>query len=160
PAWLIAWEWVIFLVGFCLVRQLARTDADNRGLLAALVASAVCLSAYAVYQYTVELPNERQAFSDPEERRRQLEERNIFLAPDDPQLEQWQKRIEMNNAFATYAHPNSFAGFLVLLIPPAAVWTVLEARRSRRSWRLPLAAGCVLLMAVALWMTHSRGALG
>src|SRR5262249_37806910 len=54
PAFLIAWEWVVLLVAFSLVRQLARTPGDNQRLLAAVLASGVSLSAYAIYQYADE----------------------------------------------------------------------------------------------------------
>jgi O-antigen ligase len=61
PAWLIAWEWLVLLVAFSLVRQLAESEAERRGLLAAVLAGAVSLSAYAVYQAGYELPARHQS---------------------------------------------------------------------------------------------------
>jgi O-antigen ligase len=51
PARLIVWEWVVLLVAFCLVRQLARSAAENRGLVAVCLATAVTLSLQAIYQH-------------------------------------------------------------------------------------------------------------
>ena len=45
PAWLIVSEWFVLVIAFVLVRDLARTEGDNRRLLAALLASAVSLGA-------------------------------------------------------------------------------------------------------------------
>src|SRR5262249_18046323 len=56
PATLIAWEWTALLMGFCLIRQLARGSTENAALLAAMLASCLALSVYAVGQYFIELP--------------------------------------------------------------------------------------------------------
>src|SRR5262245_25127191 len=77
PAWLIAWEWVVLLVAFCLVRQLVRSADDNRGLLAAILATGVTLAAYAAYQYAVELPRNRDLLNKPEELLRELARQQV-----------------------------------------------------------------------------------
>src|SRR5262245_30348799 len=51
PAWLMTWEWLTFFIAFYLVRRLAAWPSAGDGMLAALLASAVMLSAYAGYQY-------------------------------------------------------------------------------------------------------------
>ncbi|HKB41668.1 MAG TPA: hypothetical protein VKD72_34910, partial [Gemmataceae bacterium] len=51
PAHLIGWEWLVLFLALFLVRQLALTDEDRRGLLSAFLATVVVLSAYALYQY-------------------------------------------------------------------------------------------------------------
>ena len=48
PAWLIGWEWGILLLAVLHVRQLATEPGDNRGLLAAVLATGISLSAYAI----------------------------------------------------------------------------------------------------------------
>src|SRR5260370_38679740 len=92
-----------------------------------------------------------------------------------------QQRLLENNVFATYAHPNSFAGYLALLFPMAIAWTLAGLNSHRRQQRkqrefnsffslfslLPpvqflkvaLAAVGTLLIGLALWLTHSRGAI-
>jgi hypothetical protein len=159
PAWLIAWEWVVLLVAFCLVRQLVRTADDNRGLLAAILATAVSLAAYAAYQYVIELPSNRALLDDPEELRQELARQQVFVNAGDPQLDMWRKRILMNNVFATFAHPNTFAGYLALLLPAAVGLAAVGWRRQPRSGYAWATAGCAVLLALALWLTHSRGAL-
>jgi putative inorganic carbon (HCO3(-)) transporter len=140
PARLIAWEWLGFLTAFVLVRQLTLTPEERHGLYTAMLASAVMLSAYAVYQYVDELPMLRARIgNDP----------NLS-----PTLRQ---RIFENNVYSTFAHPNSYAGVMVLFLP-GLVGAAWASRRAPR-WRLILVAGCALLGFVALWLTHSRGAL-
>jgi hypothetical protein len=156
PAWLIAWEWLILILAFCLVRQLATGPDERRGFLAVLLATGVMLSALAVYQYVVELPRDRANAQNPIQLRQKLAEKfGVFVDPDDPQADFWRDRLLMNHAFASYANPNSFAGFLALLLPIGVGWAVAAWRRDRQ---LAMAVWVVLL-AVALWLTHSRGAI-
>jgi len=201
PAWLIASEWLTFLIAFILVRQLARTEGDGRRLLAALLASAVSLSAYGLFQRTVELPDQQNRFENPQRLVQALAKEGIYLDAKDPVLEHWKNRVQANTVFATFAHPNSFASFLALLLPAAVAWTLasrragsgsmIEDRGSRIEDRgskmedkeskptadasgLPspssllypssslktwLGGACALLIAVAIWLTNSRGAI-
>ena len=160
PARLIAWEWLIFLLVFALVRRLARTPAERGRLLAALVATGVSLSVYAIYQYAVELPRTRAALESPEALSKEVSRFNVYMPVGDPRLAGWMERVQQNNVFATYAHPNSFAGFLALIVPAAVGWALLAWRRDRRwSWRVAGTAGAAALVLVALWLTHSRGAI-
>jgi O-antigen ligase len=160
PAWLIAWEWVVLLIVFCLVRQLGTSTDDRRGLLAALLATGVMLSVLALYQYTVVLPQNRALAGNPAKLHDLLAKKHgIFLTPDDPQEQYWRERLLMDHVFATYGHPNSFAGFLALLLPIAVGWTYVTWKRYSGTWWPIAAAACVLLLAMALWLTHSRGGI-
>jgi hypothetical protein len=148
PAYLIACEWLVLLVAFCLVRQVASSSAtgrpgDNHRMLAALLASGVSLSAYAIYQYGVEMPPLRET----------VQEHPELFSP------AMAKRILETNVYATFAHPNAFAGYLALLLPGlvGAAWVC--RRRAGWSWQTVLIAGCSLLTAIGLWLTHSRGAI-
>jgi O-antigen ligase len=155
PALLIAWEWVVLLVAFCLVRDVTRMPADSRGLLAALVATGVSLSAYAIYQYMVELPALREIYADPEALRQALP----GVASDNSHVQLLYQRLQQNNVFATFAHPNTFAGYLALLLPAAIGSALISWRRQGPPWRTLLLAGCALMLMTALWLTHSRGAI-
>jgi hypothetical protein len=53
PAWVVSWEWAGLLAGFFLVRQIARSAADQQGLLAALLACGVCLAAQSLWQHVL-----------------------------------------------------------------------------------------------------------
>jgi hypothetical protein len=158
PALLIAWEWLILLFAFSLVRQLARTPEENRALLAAVLATGISLSVHAVYQYAVELPELRASSLDQEQLRQELTKINVHLPPDDPHLDFWRERIQMKSVFATYAHPNSFAGYLALLLPAAVGWT-LHAWRQGWKRHASLATGSTLVLGLALVLTFSRGAI-
>lgn len=160
PARLIAWEWLIFLLVFALVRRLARTPAERGYLLAALLATGVSLSLYAIYQYAIELPQTRAALETDEALSQEVARYNVYLPVGDPRLAGWRDRLQQNNVFATYAHPNSFAGFLALIMPATVGWALLLWRRNRR-WSLwvCVAAGSAVLVLMALWLTHSRGAI-
>src|SRR5207244_831743 len=63
------------------------------------------------------------------------------------------------NVYGTFAHPNSFAGYLALLLPAAIAWAVVCWRRYGLSGWTIAVVGCALLIGTALWLTHSRGAI-
>jgi hypothetical protein len=189
PAWLIVSEWFVFLIVYVLVRQLARTEGENRRLLAAVLASGVSLSAFAIFQRTVEMPDQYKQFDNPQRLVQALAKEGIYLDEKDPMLEHWKKRIQSKAVFATYAHPNSFASYLALLLPAAVGLTLASRRRiedggsriedrgskiedgrsilnsrssildPRSSTRAWLVGACALMMAVALWLTNGRGAI-
>jgi O-antigen ligase len=154
PAWLIAWEWLVLLVLFVLVRQLARTAGERRSLLAAVVATGVSVSGHALYQYTIEFPNQRKLAANPQQL--QKEASSLGLQADDPNLIE---RLQEANVFATFAHPNSFAGYLALLLPAAVGFAIVCWRKYGLSWWAVAVTGCALLTGTALWLTHSRGAI-
>jgi O-antigen ligase len=176
PAFLIASEWLVLLCAFCLVRQLARTPAEDHGLLAALLASAVSISSFALYQYTVVFPEMRRTYgTDLHALLDAMAAENVVANP-----ELLQRRLAEDNVFGTYSHPNSFAGYLALLLPLAIAWTFSaigmwrveceapNAEHTRmsslysvlRPRALPILAGAgTLLIGLALWLTHSRGAI-
>jgi tetratricopeptide (TPR) repeat protein len=160
PAWLIAWEWLILLVLFALVRQLARTPGERRSLLAAAVATAVSLSSQTIYEYAIVKPQDRQKAASPAKLRQEVAKLGIYLQEDDPQLEHWRNRFVADNVSATFANSNSLAGYLALLLPAAVGWTLVCRRRQGRTgwWTVALAV-CALLLGVQLWLTLSRGAL-
>lgn len=62
-------------------------------------------------------------------------------------------RIESGRVYSTFILPNTFAGFLILLLPPAIGFFKLE--KKLRAFILPV----ILLMAAALIMTKSRAGL-
>lgn len=187
PAVLIAWEWLALFVALFLIRQLATSESDRRHLLAALIASAVSLSAYAIYQYAVELPKLQQHLqpTTPEVRYTPrhvvafwgnaipgplpvipLIHRVVVEQADAATLErqdfqrQLSRRIEENlHAFATFAHPNTFAGYLVLFLPAMLVAIYLCYRRQHTGLQAILAGTVVVIVLLALFLTHSRGAI-
>ena len=158
-AMLIAWEWVVMLLACSIVRQIARSPRESQCLLAILLASAVSLSVYSIYQAAVDLPNNRELLKDETRLARVAAEQNMPLDPDGKYLEILKQRIEMDHVFATFAHPNAFAGFLALLFP-ALIGLVFAAKRNG-AHRAVLWLGGIAIATVggALWLTHSRGAI-
>ncbi|MBI1913691.1 MAG: hypothetical protein HYS12_02885 [Planctomycetes bacterium] len=176
PAQLIAWEWLVLFLALFLMRQLAVTDQDRRGLLSAFLATAVILSAYALYQSAVELPAKRDQLRA--ELERPADQQHLALlavgpagvllreqrradreAEDLVRADEVARRLEINErSTSTFADARSFAGYLVLLLPALAVAAWLCWRRQGAGPASLLTAGCVLLVGAALWTTHALGA--
>jgi hypothetical protein len=175
PAQLISWEWLVLFLALFLVRQLARTDEDRRGLLSALLATVVALSAYAIYQSAVELPDKRAQLSAQLERPANKQRLGLrALGPAGVVLEAQRRadremnrlvrdeeiarRLEINErATSTFAEAATFAGYLLLLLPGMAVAAWLCWRRRGVSPLSLLITGCALLAGIALWTTHALG---
>lgn len=174
PALLFAWEWLVLLVAFCLVRQLATSTGDNRRLLAAVMATGVSVAAVAIHQHFVSFPAQHASIQpdtpgtgvtlpngqeyQPSKLREILKSGGIYVA-DDGKLEGYAERMLMDHAFSTFAHPNALAGYLALLLPTAIGWTIACARAGRLGWLTGSAAVCTLVIAAGLYYTHSKGAM-
>jgi O-antigen ligase len=156
-AWIVTWEWLSFFVVLYLVRRLATWPGASDGLLAALLASAVMLSVYAAYQYVVEIP--ANAALTPAQIEAQMAEEGLTYAPDDFKSSQLMERARSPNVFATFGHPNSFGGYVGLLLPIAVGLTLAGWRAGGWTWQTELLVACTGLMALALWWTQSRGAI-
>jgi O-antigen ligase len=142
PAWMIAWEWLALWLGFVLVRQLFTSTDAQQGLLTALLATCVTVSIFGIYQGTVQLPQMAREFG-----------------ADESISEMFRKRILDGHVYSTFAHPNSFAGYLVLLLPALVGAGYLALRRGTAPVVLTGAVFCAGLGIWALWLTHSRGAI-
>lgn len=147
PAYLIAWEWLALALAFVLVRRLARDDGEQHRLLAALVASAISISAYAIYQYVHEFPDMRRFLDE-----------QIQAAPANYWLVQSRDRLDLG-VYGTFVHPNSFSGYLGLFLPAGLGWAWVAWRCGGWSWKSAATAGCALTMVIALLLTRSKGAI-
>jgi O-antigen ligase len=104
------WQWLSFGLCFFLARQLVRTAAERRAVVALLMSVAVALSVLGYYQYFREHPLTRQQYlSDPE---KVLREAQIFAPAGTPQRATFENRLFSTEPFATFALTNSLAGFL------------------------------------------------
>ncbi len=159
PARIMAWEWFGLFLTFFVVRQLAVTPAEQRGLFNVLLAGAVALAAHGIYQDRIELPGMRRDFGDVAKLREALARRGVLEDYSEGALEQYLLRLKQNNIFGPYAHPNSYAGYLALWLPGLIGAVVVCRRTGAPNWQTILAAGCAVLAGAALWLTHSRGAL-
>jgi hypothetical protein len=159
PARIMAWEWFGLFLTFFVVRQLAVTQAEQRGLFNVLLAGAVALAAHGIYQDRIELPGTRQDYGDVEKLREALARRGVLEEYSEGALEQYLLRLRQNNIFGPFAHPNSYAGYLVLWLPGLIGAVVVCRRTGAPNWQTILTACCAALGGVALWLTHSRGAM-
>lgn len=174
PALLVAWEWLVLLVVFCLVRQLASGIGDARRLLAAVLATGVCIAAVAIYQHFITFPAQFASIRpdadtkvvavlpngteyDPEKVQKEWAKAGVHL--EESRIEGMADRMLMDHVSGTFAHPNALSGYLALLLPAAVGWTWTSWRRQLPQWQTIGALVCTLLMAAALWYTHSKGAM-
>jgi len=140
----LAWEWAGLGVAYFLVRNLPRTRGESSALAGSLIATAVAVSAYGLYQYARELPATRAFYVH---HRPEILAR-LGIAPGSPQQELYESRLlRSSEPNATFALANSLAGFLV---GPAVLGLAigLEALR-RRDGRAYLA----LLLGALPWLT-------
>ena len=153
----LAWEWAGLGFSYVLARNLPRTRGESTVLAGALVATAVAVSAYGLYQARVEMPALKQRFlHNPTQ---VMLEAKI---PQDPQrLRVFADRLlGSNEVFATFGLANSLAGFLVgpLVLALAMLTRNLAARSAPGSrWGvIGLAAIPLLCLVTCLLLTKSR----
>jgi hypothetical protein len=158
PAINLAWEWVGLGVMYFLVRNLPRTAQESSALTGAMLATAVAVSVYGLYQAKVELPElQRQFQRNPRE---VLQTLGFTGQPGSREEMVFRDRLlNSNEVFSTFALANSLAGFIVgpLVIALAVAFQNLvlgDLPGSR--WRvLGMAAPPLVAMLVCLILTKS-----
>lgn len=156
-----AWEWLGVGIGYVLIRNLPRTRGESSAIAAALLATAVAVSAYGHYQVDVEHPEMRDMYrKNP---RAVLSQAGLDpdLGPGDPERKRFEDRLlGSREPVATFALANTLAGFLVG--PTAAGLSLalraLTRREARKALPLLLAAVPLLSLSTCLLMTKSRSA--
>ena len=120
-----------------------------------MVALAVFLSLYGLYQYGIELPNTRHMYAtNPDEMLRNAGE---WYPPGSPEREAFEQRLASLEPMATFALTNSFAGFLAPWAIVVLGAFVLPAPRLAIRNKLPLALFLIPL-GLCLLLTKSRSA--
>jgi O-Antigen ligase len=152
-----AWEWVAVGVAYLLLRNLPRTRGEASAIAAALMAAAIALAAYAMYQIVFEFPGQRALFlANPREA---LLRHGMDPNIGPQQMARFEDRlVGSREPIATFALANTLAGFLV---GPMAVALVMALRglTRRENWKaVALAAPLGLLLLVCLMLTKSRSA--
>ena len=154
PAINMLWEWVAYGLCFLLARQLIVTRREARAVIGVMVALAVVLAAYGLYQYYWELPATRgEFFRNPEAAMRKA---GVWYEPGSREFELFLARLDTYKPMATFGLTNSLAGFLApWLVVTAGIG--LGAGLKRKRWLAWLAVlACALPIAVCLFLTHSR----
>jgi len=159
PAINMLWEWVAFGLSFLLARQLLVGQRETRMLVAAMIALAVALSGDGLYQYLYEMPATRAEYQrNPD---KALRDAGLWFEKDTPSRKLFEYRLQSKEPFATFALPNSLAGFLApWLVVGVGIWVGGLSAMSplrRRLFRTG-AALCLILVAACLLLTKSRSA--
>jgi len=159
PAINLAWEWVALGFTYLLVRNLPRTRGESSALAGALVATAVAVSSYGLYQAKIELPLIQAEFQrNP---RQVLEKMGIEPGGRGEMLLR-NRLMYSNEIWSTFALANSLAGFIVgPLVLALAVGFYNLARHDAPGSRwvaLAMAAPLILVLLVCLILTKSRSA--
>ncbi|QDV32704.1 O-antigen ligase family protein [Tautonia plasticadhaerens] len=164
----LAWQWAGVGLAYVLLRNLPRTRAESWALAGILAATAAAVSAYAVYQVGVELPELRRQYERNPERVMALA--GVTAEPGSPEYRLFADRlVGSKEPYSTFALANSLGGYVVgPLVLGLGVLLAGLARRFRGdrdpfnpqpTWSsLPMAALPVLLLLVVLLLTKSRSA--
>jgi hypothetical protein len=158
PAITMAWEWGALGLLYLLVRNLPRGRGESATLAGAVVATAVAVAAYGLYQVPVEFPALRAMFH----RSPEVVLVRMGIEPGSPSADAFRRRLmDSNEPFSTFALANSLAGFLVGPMALAFAVALENLRREGRGSRLvafALASLPGLLMLICLMLTKSRSA--
>lgn len=149
----ILWHWVSFGLAFFLTRQWLRTPDQQRALTSVLIASAVGLSAFGVYQYFVALPALRAEFRVDEDQ--VLRDAGVHAPPGSPERRQFADRLRSLEPTASFALTNSLAG---VLVPWLMMLLALQpiTRKERRLSTLAAGGLGLAVIGICLLLTKSR----
>jgi O-antigen ligase len=149
------WQWVIYGVVVLLLRQLIRTDRQERALSAIMIGVALILSTHAYYQYFYSMERLRQAFDQNPEM--------AFAGaawPIDggsPAQKLIASRVHSREPLATFALTNSLAGYLApWLVVTLAI--AMVGLKDRRYGQMAVAFAIAAALAGCLFLTKSRTA--
>ncbi len=146
-----AWEWGGLGLLYALVRNLPRTRGESATLAGVVVATAVAVAGYGLFQDRCEFAQLRRMFTaNPEAMMAPL-----GIAPGTPAAESFRQRLmDSNEPFSTFALANSLAGFLV---GPLVLLFAVGLDNLRRDGRGPKAVSFVLaaLPALSCWSACS-----
>jgi O-antigen ligase/tetratricopeptide (TPR) repeat protein len=158
PAITMAWEWGSLGLLYFLIRNLPRSRGESAALLGAVVATAVALAAYGLYQIPVEFAQLRDTFTRSPERVLL----RLGIEPGSPSAEALKKRLmDSNEPFSTFALANSLAGFLVgpmALMFAVALENLKREGRGSRLVAFAMATLPALIVLTCLVLTKSRSA--
>jgi hypothetical protein len=155
----LAWDWAGLGIAYVLARNLPRTRGESTVLAGALVATAVAVSAYGLFQARVEIPQLKERF--------QRNPAQVMLeakVPADPQrIRAFADRLlGSNEVFSTFGLANSLAGFLVgplVLVLAMMIRNLADRPAPGSRWGvIGLAAIPLLCLLTCLILTKSRSA--
>lgn len=127
------WEWIGLGVAFFVMRQLVETARETRAVIAVMIALAVGISAYGLYQSWWEMARSREAFAaDPEGAMRAA---GVYFQPGSAERKHFEDRLQNTEPLATFALTNSLAAFLSpWLIVLLGIAASVRAHRRQLLW--------------------------
>ncbi|EAQ78028.1 O-antigen ligase family protein [Blastopirellula marina] len=150
------WTYAGLVIAYFLYRQLFRSAARKRALIAIVIATVTVCATYAIYQYRVEIPQMQADYlADKEQGRRDA---GIAGDDDDPQVRNFESRLMSTEPASTFTLTNSLAGFLAVgLIITAGV--AIQQVRARSYLQAAVLAVILCLLCGTLILTKSRTAV-
>lgn len=155
PALNMLWEWIGLGIAFFLARQVFSSARERRAIGAVMVALAVVVSVYGLYQYSVELPATRALYEQSPDK--VLRDAGLWFPPGSPGREAYAQRLASLEPMATFALTNSLAGFLAPWAMVILGACFLAAKRLSGLQRSAIAL-LLIPLGLCLLLTKSRSA--
>ena len=152
PAMNMLWEWIGMGLCFFLARQLIDTAREARAVVAVMIALAVALSGYGLYQRAYELPGRGGRSTRPIPIGA-LHNVGLWMPPNSPGRKLFEDRLANVEPTATFALTNSLAGFLTPWLVVLAGLIGSTLRKGKRPWAMIVA---LIPIAACLLLTKSR----
>ncbi|MHB8899182.1 MAG: O-antigen ligase family protein [Thermoguttaceae bacterium] len=155
PALNMLWEFLGLAIAFFLARQTLVSGVQRRAAGAVMVALAVVVSVYGLYEYSVELPAMRENYRRAPDQ--MLRDAGLWWPAGSPERMAFEQRMASLEPMATFALTNSLAGFLA----PWAIVTLAVCVTSVRQLTARQRLGIALLLVpigLCLLLTKSRSA--
>jgi O-antigen ligase len=154
PALNMLWEWIGFGLAFFMARQLMAGPKETRAVLAVMVALAVALAGYGLYQYFREMPATRAEYRmNPDQA---LRAAGLWYPPGSRERWLFEQRLASLEPLSTFPLTNSLAAFLA---PWLIVTLGIACRPRRKKGNLMAALLLALPIAACLVLTKSRSSL-
>jgi O-antigen ligase len=157
PAINLAWEWVGLAAVYLLLRNLPRGRRESQALVNVLLATAIAVAVYGLYQNRFELPLIQREF----QRNPVLMLRQLNIEPGTRAAKMFENRlVGSTEVWSTFALPNSLAGYIVgPLVVVVGIGLQNLVRRNTPGSRRSIVAIAVtigLILLVCLLLTKSR----
>ena len=154
PAVNMLWLWIGMGLCYFLLRQLLATAREARAAAVVMIALAVVLSGYGLWQYAYEFPSLRAEYAKDADA--MLRRQGMWYPPGSPERVQFDNRLASREPLATFALTNSLAGYLAPWLVVTAGIALSVGRRRRRLFLAAALSG--ILLAACLVLTKSRSA--